>query len=400
MTQIFNCIRSYFKGDRWLLSAVIFLVILSVLAVYSSTSALAYQKMHGDTAYYLGRHCVMLLAGVFTLGTFSHIRPKYFSGTAELMLVASILLLVAALVSGSSINGSSRWVRVGSLTFQPSEIAKLVLIMLSARFLGNSMKLGEKISLYKGECLLVTMATGIAAFGVLVQPDLGTAAIIAALVMGMFIVAGLPARWITTIVGVGAVGAVLLSISSEYRLQRLHVWFDPWLDPQGKGYQMVQSLLAIGSGGLTGTNWGHGAAKFAYLPEAHTDFAFAVFCQENGFFGALILLLVFCLLGVAFYKITISTRDQKGFLLAAGVTFLIIGQAFANMAMVCGIFPVIGVPLIFISYGGSSMIISMAAIGLLLSVYDEEEKQQLLDAEPPEKRRNDLRVVGSRRWQQ
>ena len=157
---------------------------------------------------------------------------------------------------------------------------------------------------------------------------------------------------------------------------------------------------AIGSGGLTGTNWGHGAAKFAYLPEAHTDFAFAVFCQENGFFGALILLLVFCLLGVAFYKITISTRDQKGFLLAAGVTFLIIGQAFANMAMVCGIFPVIGVPLIFISYGGSSMIISMAAIGLLLSVYDEEEKQQLLDAEPPEKRRSDLRVVGSRRWQQ
>ena len=124
MTQIFNCIRSYFKGDRWLLSAVIFLVILSVLAVYSSTSALAYQKMHGDTAYYLGRHCVMLLAGVFTLGTFSHIRPKNFSGTAELMLVASILLLVAALVSGSSINGSSRWVRVGSLTFQPSEIAK------------------------------------------------------------------------------------------------------------------------------------------------------------------------------------------------------------------------------------------------------------------------------------
>ena len=137
MTQIFNCIRSYFKGDRWLLSAVIFLVILSVLAVYSSTSALAYQKMHGDTAYYLGRHCVMLLAGVFTLGTFSHIRPKYFSGTAELMLVASILLLVAALVSGSSINGSSRWVRVGSLTFQPSEIAKISLMIYAAKQLAK-----------------------------------------------------------------------------------------------------------------------------------------------------------------------------------------------------------------------------------------------------------------------
>ena len=172
-----------------------------------------------------------------------------------------LVMLVVVHFWGAANKGATRWIYIGSFSIQPSEIAKLVLIMLSARFLGNAMKLGEKISLYKGECLLVTMATGIAAFGVLVQPDLGTAAIIAALVMGMFIIAGLPARWITTIVGVGAVGAVLLSISSEYRLQRLHVWFDPWLDPQGKGYQMVQSLLAIGSGGLTGTNWGHGSYR-------------------------------------------------------------------------------------------------------------------------------------------
>ena len=136
------------------------------------------------------------------------------------------------------------------------------------------------------------------------------------------------------------------------------------------------------------------------MPEPQTDLANAVYCQKNGLYEAFIIKLVFCLLGVAFYKITISTRHQKGILLAAGVTFLIIGQAFANMAMVCGIFPVIGVPLIFICEGGSAMIISMAAIGLLLSVFDEEDKQQLLDAEPPEKRRRDLRVVGSRRWQQ
>ena len=128
-----------------------------------------------------------------------------------------LVMLVVVHFWGAANKGATRWIYIGSFSIQPSEIAKLVLIMLSARFLGNAMKLGEKISLYKGECLLVTMAAGIAAFGVLVQPDLGTAAIIAALVMGMFIVAGLPARWITTIVGVGAVGAVLLSISSEYR---------------------------------------------------------------------------------------------------------------------------------------------------------------------------------------
>lgn len=370
------------------------LLLLGGINVFSAS-------LYDNGPSYLFRYYFCALVGLAGIYFVRRIGYKRLLNKRFLCICYCIVLVMLVVVHfwGAANKGATRWIYIGSFSIQPSEIAKLVLIMLSARFLGNAMKLGEKISLYKGECLLVTMAAGIAAFGVLVQPDLGTAAIIAALVMGMFIIAGLPARWITAIVGAGVVGAVLLSISSEYRLQRLHVWFDPWLDPQGRGYQMVQSLLAIGSGGLTGTNWGHGAAKFAYLPEAHTDFAFAVFCQENGFFGALILLLVFCLLGVAFYKITISTRDQKGFLLAAGVTFLIIGQAFANMAMVCGIFPVIGVPLIFISYGGSSMIISMAAIGLLLSVYDEEEKQQLLDAEPPEKRRSDLRVVGSRRWQ-
>ena len=309
-----------------------------------------------------------------------------------------LVMLVVVHFWGAANKGATRWIYIGSFSIQPSEIAKLVLIMLSARFLGNAMKLGEKISLYKGECLLVTMATGIAAFGVLVQPDLGTAAIIAALVMGMFIVAGLPARWITTIVGVGAVGAVLLSISSEYRLQRLHVWFDPWLDPQGKGYQMVQSLLAIGSGGLTGTQWGQGAGKFFYLPEAHTDFAFAIFCQENGFIGALFLLLLFALLGFAFCTITINAKDRRGFLLAGGITFLIIGQAVANMAMVCGILPVIGVPLVFISYGGSSMVLSMAAIGLLLSVYDDEVLESEHEALPPQERRDSLRMVRNERW--
>ena len=128
------------------------------------------------------------------------------------------------------------------------------------------------------------MAAGIATFGVLVQPDLGTAAIIAALVMGMFIIAGLPARWITAIVGVGAVGAVLLSISSEYRLQRLHVWFDPWLDPQGKGYQMVQSLLAIGSGGLTGTNWGTRRSKVRLFAGGSYRLCFCCFLSGKRLF--------------------------------------------------------------------------------------------------------------------
>ena len=227
---------------------------------------------------------------------------------------------------------------------------------------------------------------------------MGTAAIIVALVLGVYVIAGVPKWQLAGIFGVGGLAIIATTLASSYRMGRVQVWFDPWLDPRGKGYQMVQSLLAIGSGGLTGTPWGHGAGKFFYLPEAHTDFAFAIFCQENGFLGAMFLLLLFALLGLAFCNITINARDRRGFLLAGGVTFLIIGQAVANMAMVCGILPVIGVPLIFISYGGSSMVLSMAAIGLLLSVYDEEVKEAEQEAMPPEERRDNLRMVRNERW--
>ena len=162
---------------------------------------------------------------------------------------------------------------------------------------------------------------------------------------------------------------------------------------------MVLSLLTIGSGGLFGADWGQGSGKYLYLPESHTDFAFAVFCQENGFLGAAVLIILFLLMGCAFFKIAVSTRDKRGFLLVTGVSFLIVGQAVANMAMVCGIFPVIGVPLVFISYGGTAMLVSMAGIGLALSVYNEEMKQrqqQETEQLSPQTRRSDLRVVGRR----
>ena len=234
------------------------LLLLGGINVFSAS-------LYDNGPSYLFRYYFCALVGLAGIYFVRRIGYKRLLNKRFLWICYCIVLVMLVVVHfwGAANKGATRWIYIGSFSIQPSEIAKLVLIMLSARFLGNAMKLGEKISLYKGECLLVTMAAGIAAFGGLVQPDLGTAAIIAALVMGMFIIDWLPARWITAIVGAGAVGAVLLSISSEYRLQRLHVWFDPWLDPQGKGYQMVQSLLAIGSGAHTGTNCGHDAAKFA-----------------------------------------------------------------------------------------------------------------------------------------
>ncbi len=296
---------------------------------------------------------------------------------------------------GVNVKGAVRWISIGPVRFQPSEIAKVAIIFLAAYYLSRAQMLGRRISIFKMEPYTLKVLVPAAIFSALVlkQPDMGTAAIIITLAFGMLIIAGLNIREVLIIMLVGCAGAATLAMSASYRLERLHAWFDPWAYAQKQGYQTVQSLIAIGSGGLTGTRWGEGAGKFAYLPEAHTDFAFAIFCQENGFLGALFLIFVFCLLAYAFFCIIRNARDFQGFLLASGVTFLIIGQALGNIAMVCGILPVIGVPLVFISYGGTSMLISMAAIGLLLSVYDAQVHPERLDAAPPDVRRGNLQMM-------
>lgn len=314
--------------------------------------------------------------------------------------VLVLLLLVDAI--GAVNKGAQRWLYLGPVSIQPSEVAKLIVVMMSAKVLGNMLQRGEHISLISGKGSRCFLATLVLSGLVYVQPDLGTAAIIFALMLCVFIVAGIRKQEIFTILGVGMAGAVLFTLSTPYRLERIKVWFDPWLDEVGAGYQMVLSLLTIGSGGLIGADWGQGSGKYLYLPESHTDFAFAVFCQENGFIGAAVIIILFLLLGCAFMKIALTTKDKRGFLLVTGVSFLVVGQSIANMAMVCGIFPVIGVPLVFISYGGTSMAVSMAAIGLALSVYNTEEKQRRQEDDQqqasPQVRRSDLRMVGRRRY--
>ena len=376
------------------------LIFAGGINVYSASYITA-RDMFGNPMHFLLRYFIFALIGLFGMWLVRRIGYKILLNKSWTLISCVIIVGMLFLVDviGVATKGASRWLYLGPISIQPSEFAKLSVIMLCARTLGTMMRKGKRVSLFhKGDDLIPIGMTILYALLVYKQPDLGTAAIICGLMLGMYIVAGIPLGEVF-VVGCGAVaGAVGLAIAAPYRLERLKVWADPWLDEAGTGYQMVQSLLAIGSGGLTGTHWGHGASKFFYLPEAHTDFAFAVFCQENGLLGATYVMVLFAIMGCAFCKIATRTRDHQGFLLASGVTFLIIGQAVANMAMVCGILPVIGVPLVFISYGGSSMVLSMAAIGLLLSVYDREVQQAELEAVPPEERRDDLRVVRNGRW--
>jgi cell division protein FtsW len=322
-----------------------------------------------------------------------------------LIFVALLILVIAETVPQLrgflssitiSVNGATRWINLKVFQLQPSELAKLLSILLSARCLGNMLAKNIPVRLFNKDVMILLAAICFNGFLVSKQPDFGTAAIIVGLAVGLLVIAGLP---LIQFLFVCAGGVVLgLCQYKDYHLNRLQVWLDPWIDPVGRGYQSVQAQLTIGSGGFKGTNWGGGTFKFFHLPEAHTDFAFAVFCQENGFLGALVLIVFFLVLGFALAKIAANTKNEKGFILVCGVTLFIVGQAAANMAMVCGVLPVIGVPLAFISYGGTSLVVNLIAIGLALSVYNDEliqEKERAI-AEPQE-RRNDLKVV-SRRW--
>lgn len=353
-----------------------------------------------STFFYLIRYIAYSVIGLGAIYCIRKLNYRHLlsKNAVAFVYLGTLVMLVLVDFIGLESGGARRWLGIGALTVQPSEFAKLAIIMLCSRYLGMQLKKGKLVSFLAGDGRMCLAATLVYAFLVQQQPDMGTAAIIAALMFCMYIIAGLPWKQIFSVCVLAVAGGIYLVLSSSYRADRIKVWLDPWIDEMGGGYQMVQSLLSIGSGGWIGTKWGEGSSKFFYLPEAHTDFAFAVFCQENGFVGACLLMLIFIFLGCALLKIAVCSKDERGFLLAAGVSFLIVGQAAANMAMVCGLLPVIGVPLVFISYGGSSLLVSMAAIGLALSVYDDEvERAEAAAITEPVERRSDLHVV-SRRW--
>lgn len=383
-----------------LLSLVFFLLVLGAVNVFSA-SYVAAADMFGNGYHYLLRYGVFSLVGLAVMFFIErkvdyHWLFKY----DQIICVLLTGLLFAVDIFGRATKGAQRWVILGPISFQPSEFVKLAVILLGAHYLGQLMEQGRTPHLLRRDTGLAFWETAFLSFLVLIQPDMGTAAIIMTLMIILYILAGLPIKEFVGLLVAGAVGVAAAIIQAPYRLNRILFWLHLEQDPQGKGYQAIQSFNAIGSGRFFGEPFGMGTGKFFYLPEAHTDFAFANYCQEWGFIGAVFLILVFLLLGVVLYHIGQRTQDRKGFLLISGVNFLVVGQAFANMAMVCGVFPIIGVPLSFISYGGTSLIMTLGAIGLVLSVYKDERKKnsrpKAVPAEKPAAPRP--KVPTARRW--
>ena len=316
------------------------------------------------------------------------VRYTMYQKLAPYLLIITIITLLGVLFNGVDANGARRWLNLG-VKFQPSEIAKIAAILVTAGYLGPRVDRKQRVTLLSMPLFMVLIMGGL----VLKQPDMGTAVVIVAPCLLLYMLIGISRQEKVGLCVLGSISILLAVYLSAYRAERIWAWLDPWAYQQSNGYQAVQSLLAIGSGGIWGNALGMGSSKFHYLPEAHTDFAFALFSQEAGFFGALLILIMFLSLGWYGVKITISAQDGFGTIVAGGITILIVGQALINIAMVSGLLPVTGIPLPFVSYGGTSLVINMAAIGILISVgRSAGAGNKSKKAEQPEAKRK-LRLV-------
>lgn len=345
------------------LAIMVVLIILGTINIFSSSFVLA-GTQYNNPYFFLTRHLISLVVGLIAFAVAIRVDYHYWRRCLPIAILLTLLVLVLVMFIGVEVNGSRRWLNLGFIQFQPSEMAKIVAIVMTASYLGARIDRGRPITLKNRSAgILVVMAVLIER-----QPDMGTMLLVIGIPLLMYILAGLPKKLVLRVVGVSIGAIMLLSIAQPYRLERIQSWYDPWQYQQEQGYQTVQSLSAIGSGGFWGMGLGKGVSKYSYLPEAHTDFAFAIFCQENGYKGAFFMMLMLLFLAYYIGKIARRATDGFGKMLACGILILIVGQSVANITMVVGLVPVVGVPLPFISYGGTSLILNMIGVGLLINV--------------------------------
>jgi cell division protein FtsW len=353
---------------RGLESSVLILVTLGLVAfglvmVYSATSASA-ALANGDPAYFLKRQAGYALLGLVLMIAMSRLDFRSLRPLSPMLVVVSLVLLLGVLVAGQSVNGARRWISLGPAVFQPSELAKLALAVWAAAYLARRRAPQSLPELWRPLGLLTVVVCGL----ILVEPDLGTAIAIVAMLGAMLLVAGTPSRTLGAGMGIaGAAGLVAIWLE-PYRRARLFSFLNPWQDAQGAGFQTVQAMIGLGSGGIFGVGLGQSVQKANYLPEAHTDMIFAIIGEELGLVGAAAVIAAYCAFAYAGLKIALDCRDPFGKRLAAGLTALVCGQAAINLSAVMGLAPLTGIPLPFVSYGGSSLVVGLASVGILLNI--------------------------------
>ncbi len=357
--------------DRPLLIAILMLLVSSVVMVYSASSVVALTT-YDDPTFFMKRQLIWAAAGLALMAGLARLDHRLLADrrlVAALVLL-SLLLLAATLVPGVGklINGSRRWLRFGLLSFQPSELAKFSIVVYMSYFIA---KKGERLRDFVNGLVPAYVVCGIFLVPIVLQPDFGAAITIAG-VVGLLLFAG--GANLIHLGGTALAAAPFVYVAvfhSAYRLRRIFSYLDPWADPQGAGHQIIQSFLAFGSGGIFGRGLGEGRQKLLFLPERHSDFIYAVIGEELGLIGALAVLALFLIILWRGVRIALSTSDPFSRMLALGITVLICTQGVINMAVVTGLLPTKGIALPLVSYGGSSLVITLGALGVLLNISKE-----------------------------
>jgi len=351
---------------RGLMLVTFLLVVYGLVMAYSASSAEAYFQ-HGSSFYFFGRQVVWVGIGVVAMYLLSRVDYAWFRKAAVPIagLALGGLMLVLVPGVGSVINGARRWIYLGGQGVQPSELAKIAMVVLVAALI---VRRPWEVTTLKGFLRLSAITIVPAAGLIMLEPDLGTTLVLVGAVVAVLIAAGAPLRYLFGLALIGVFAVLALIAVEPYRLQRLVTFFDPWKDQQGSGYQATQSLISIASGRVFGVGLGNSVQKFGFLPEQGTDMITGIIGEELGLIGLLVLLALYAALAWMCFRIALNCKDLFGKLLATGITAIIVGQACINVGAALGLLPLTGVPLPLVSLGGTSMLVVLAGLGVMLNI--------------------------------
>ena len=351
---------------------LVILVLISGLVMLFSASYAAGLADEGDSMYYIKKQLLAAIIGVIAMFAASRLNYKLYRKLSWVAAAVSALLLILVFPMGVAANGAKRWIHLG-LTFQPSEIAKIGMILLLAHIITVNY---DKMATFTNGILIPLGITGIFALLVIIEPHLSGAMLLAIIGVVMVFVGGANWKHLLVCFLVLLLCVVLIVSMTSYMGKRVSAWLDPWSDPQGEGYQIIQSLYAIGSGGLMGLGLGNSQQKYGYLPEAHNDYIFSIACEELGFVGAVAIILMFALLVWRGFHIALKAKDKFACLVCVGIMTQVGAQTLLNIAVVSNAIPSTGISLPFFSYGGTSLVLLLVEMGIVLNVsrYSNTEK--------------------------
>lgn len=361
--------------DYALLCALLLLLFIGVVMVYSSSSYYAlYQKDVYNTDYYFIKEITWVIVGTIGMAITMSIDYHIYKKFTPWLVIITLALLIIVLFAGADINGAVRWIRLGPLSFQPSELAKYVLVLYLALLID---KRKNKIKKFGEGTILYLCIAAVFAVLVLLEKNLSITAIIMMVAFIMILVGGAKISHLLSLVPVGIAAGLALIFTQSYRLDRLTSFLNPWADPSGDSYQLIQSLYALGSGGIFGVGLGNSRQKALFMPEPHNDFIFSIIGEELGLIGCIFIISIFMFIVIRGTTIAVKARDNYGFLLAIGIISVIAIQAIINIAVVSGSMPVTGVPIPFISYGGTSLVFNLGAMGILLNISRQSKYEEI-----------------------